>query len=92
MNIRRLVQILLGVVLIAFGIGLFSFKYNDKEKFINSTSKDIINIESKDGTVSIGKKGIEINYGDDHVSIGWNGINVREGNKYNNYLFFICGY
>ena len=82
MNIKRLVSILLGVVLIAFGIGLFSLRYNDKGKFKNYKSGGIINIESPDGIVSIGANGIKVHDGDDRVSINWNGINVSDGNDH----------
>lgn len=79
MNIRRLVPIIIGVVLVAFGVGVLSLRYNDSHKFIDSEFGNIINIKSNDGTVKIGKKGIEVKDGDDHVSIGLGGINVRDG-------------
>lgn len=82
MNSKKLVRILLGIVLIAFGIGIFSLGYNDKDKFKNYNSGGIINIESEDGLVNIGPSGIDINDGDERLSIGWSGINISDGNEH----------
>ena len=82
MNTKRLIRVLLGIVLLAFGVGIFSLRYNDKDKFKNYNSSGPINIESEDGLVNIGANGIEVHDGDDHVSIGWNGINISDGDEH----------
>lgn len=84
MNIRRIIPILIGVVLISFGIGFYSLRYYDNITFeglrhndININRKDFLNIRSKDSDVKIGKDGIKVKDGDDYVSISWDGIYVK---------------
>ncbi len=79
MNIRRLIPVLIGVVLISFALGIFSLLYNDNYSFANIKSGNFLSIKSRDGIVKIGTDGIEVKDGDDHVSIGWDGINVNDG-------------
>lgn len=97
MNTKKLVMIIIGVVLIAFGVGLYSLRVNEQHKYISFGSGGMININSKDDIVRIDGNGIEIrndddqvyigwdgiyiNDGDGQVSIGWNGININKGNK-----------
>lgn len=88
MNIRRVIPILIGVILISFGIGIYSLRYYDNftfERFrnngININKKGFLNVKSKDSDVQIGKDGIQVKDGDDYVSITWNGINVKDGNE-----------
>lgn len=79
MNVRKVVPILVAVALIAFGVGIFSLRYNENYKFVNSKSGNLLNINSSDGVVKIGSDGIEVKDGNDHVVIGWNGIKVNDG-------------
>lgn len=79
MNTKKLVMIIIGVVLVAFGVGLYSLRVNEQHKYISFGSGGIININSRDGIVRIGGNGIEVKDGDDHVYIGWNGIHVNDG-------------
>lgn len=80
MDIKKLVMILIGIILVAFGVGIYSLKVNEQHKYINFGSGGIINIRSKDNIVRIDGNGIEISDGDDQVYIGWNGIHVNDGN------------
>lgn len=79
MDVKKIVWILIGVVLIAFGIGIYSLKVNDEFKFVNNISSGFIKVNSKDGIVKIGNRGIEVIDGDDHISIGFDGIHVNDG-------------
>lgn len=79
MDFKKLIMIIIGIVLIAFGVGIYSLKVNEQHKYISFGSRGIINIDSKDGIVRIGGNGIEVKDGDDHVYIGWNGIHVNDG-------------
>lgn len=81
MNLRRWIPILIGIVLVAFGIGFFSLIYNDSFSINNTNRRSFINIFNKDERVRIGADGIEIKDGDDHVIISWKGINVRDGKE-----------
>lgn len=77
MNIKRWIPILVGIVLISFGLGFFSLIYNDNFSFKNS----FINIGNKDEIVRIGPRGIEVKDGKSHVEISWKGIKVRDGDE-----------
>ena len=79
MDIKKLVMILIGIVLVAFGVGIYSLKVNEQHKYINFGSGGIVNIKSKDDIVRINGNGIEISDGDDQVYIGWNGIHINDG-------------
>lgn len=87
MNMKRFVYTLIGVVLIAFGLGALSLRYNDNFSFKNTMwnnsnninfSNDILEIKG-DSKVKIGLGGLEVKDGDDYVSIGLDGINVTDG-------------
>lgn len=82
---KRWVSILIGIVLIAFGVGLYSLIYYDGFSFsnyYNLNHNGVINIKSKGSQVKIGSDGIKVDDGDDHVSISWSGIEVRDGNDH----------
>ena len=97
MDVKKIVWILIGVIFIAFSIGIYSLKVNDEFKFVTNVPRGFIKVNSKDGIVKIDNHGIKVIDGDDHisigldgirvddgtdkVSIGWNGINVQEGNN-----------
>lgn len=81
MNMKRLVYILIGVVLIAFGVGALSLRHNENLRFTNfNPPNGIINISRKN-KVNIGSKGLEVMDGDNYVSISWDGIKVTDGNE-----------
>lgn len=81
MNIKRIIWILVAVVVVSFGIGAFSLRYNDNLSFRNLTSSNgIINIGS-DNNFKISSKGIQVMDGDSYVSIGWDGIKVIDGDE-----------
>lgn len=79
MDVKRFTYILIGVVLIAFGIGIFSLRYNDNFQLTGINGSRSINIRSKGSSVRIGLDGIEVKDGDDHVRVGWDGIKVTDG-------------
>ena len=97
MNMKRWIPILIGITIIAFGIGMFSLIYNDNFSTSNILRNGTINVKSngdnvkidnngivvKDGNsnVKIGWDGIDVRDGDEHVTIGWGGINVTEGGE-----------
>ena len=97
MSIKRLVVVLIGVVLVAFGVGFLSLRYNDDYHFVGLESGKRININSGDDAVKIGsdgidiksgasqvvinRDGIKIHDGKDQVEIGLDGIRINEGNK-----------
>lgn len=79
MDIKRLVYVLIGIVLISFGVGIYSLRYNENYKFMRNSSWGSINIGSNGDIVNIGKNGIEVRDGDSHVIVGWDGIDVKDG-------------
>lgn len=79
MNIKRWIPILVGIVLISFGVGIFSLIYNDNFSFSKTMSGQFINIVDKNEIVRIGPGGIEVKDGKSHVEISWKGIRVRDG-------------
>lgn len=78
MNIKRLIMILVGVMLIGFGVGFYSLIYND-EFSLSKINFGNIDVRSNGSDVKIGPDGIEVKDGDDHVIIDWNGIKVTDG-------------
>lgn len=79
MNMRRWVPILIGIVLIAFGVGIFSLIYNDNFSMTKIGTGNFIKVTDKDEMVKVGPGGIEVRDGDSHVSISWRGIQVWDG-------------
>ncbi|MDR7870608.1 MAG: DUF4097 family beta strand repeat-containing protein [Tissierellaceae bacterium] len=79
MDIKKFVFILTGVVLIAFGVGIYSLRYNDNLGPISFNRSNELNVRSNGSNVRIGLDGIDVKDGDDHVQIGWDGINVKDG-------------
>lgn len=79
MDIKKFVILLSGVVLIAFGVGIFSLKYNDDFQPITIKNGSSLFVGANDANVKIGFDGIEIRDDDDYVSIGLNGIFVTDG-------------
>lgn len=79
MDIRRFSLILIGVVLIAFGTGIYSLRYNDNIDPFSFDGGKSLNIQSDNSKVRIGLGGINVKDGNDHVQIGWDGINVVSG-------------
>ena len=81
MNMKRLVYILIGVVLISFGIGALSLRHNDNFRFNDAVWNNSGNFDfsSEDSKVKIDSNGIRVKDGDDYVNIGWNGIKVTDG-------------
>lgn len=83
MNTKKLVYILIGVVLICFGIGLFSLNHYG----FNIYNKQGVNIDFNDidindgnSSVKIGPGGIDIKDEDDHVKVGFDGVNIKDSN------------
>lgn len=81
MDVKRFAIILAGVVLIAFGIGIFSLRYNDNIGPISIDGRSSFNVKSNDSNVRIGWDGIDVKDGDDHVQVGWDGIKVKDGDE-----------
>ena len=80
MDIKRLIYILLGVMLIGFGVGFYSLIYND-DFSLSKVNFGNVNVRSNGSDVKIGSDGIEVKDGDDHVIIDWNGIKVTDGDE-----------
>lgn len=79
MDIKKLVLILVIIVLVAFGTGIYSLRYNDNFGPISFDGRNELNISLDGSNVRIGLDGIDVRDGDDHVKIGWDGINVKGG-------------
>lgn len=80
MNIRKWVPILIGLVIIAFGVGFLSLTFNDNFRITNNNFGRYINVKNNGETVNIGSDGIEVIDGDNYVNVSWRGIKVRDGN------------
>ena len=80
MEIKRLVLILVGVMLISFGVGFYSLIYND-EFSLSKINFGNIDARFNGSDVKIGPDGIEVKEGKDHVIIDWNGIKVSDGDE-----------
>ncbi|WP_422484377.1 DUF4097 family beta strand repeat-containing protein [Gudongella sp. DL1XJH-153] len=82
MDLKRLSLILAGVVLIAFGVGIYSLLYIDDFNIDDIAGEGGIEITNNGDTFEIGSGGIMINENGKSVSINWDGIEVVEdGNK-----------
>lgn len=78
MKIRNFVFILIGIMLVGFGVGFYSLIYNDNFSFSSFRNFDIGNIDvnTGDSLVKVGIDGVEVRDGDSHVIVGWDGIKV----------------
>lgn len=79
MNIKRWVPILIGITLIAFGVGAYSLRVNENFNLYNIHKNNNFTVESDDSIVKIGPDGIQVRDGDNHVDISWKGIKVKDG-------------
>ena len=81
MNIKKLVFILIGVVLISFGVGLLSLNHYGFNLY-NSEGANIdlngIDINDGNSSVKIGPGGIHVVDGDNNVKVGVNGIDIKD--------------
>lgn len=76
---RRWVPILIGLVILAFGIGFLSLAFNDNFRIANNNLGRFVNIRNNGEIVNIGSNGIEVIDGEDYVNVSWRGIQVRDG-------------
>lgn len=86
MNIKALVGILVGIVLICFTIGFLSLKhYNYELSSIRGLDigSNSISIDADGSHVKIGAGGIYVQDGKDSVKIGPGGINIRDASSNN---------
>lgn len=84
MSTKKIVAILIGITLVAFGIGLLSlnhYGFNINQNNGINIGLNGIDINSNGSKVKIGPGGIHIEDGDDKVSVGIGGINIEDGNK-----------
>ncbi len=79
MDFKRISLILLGVMLISFGIGFYSLYYIDNFRLDDYLVGNSIIISEKDNLVKIDSEGIRVKDGDTFVSISWRGIVVEDG-------------
>lgn len=80
---RRIIWILVGVMLIGFGIGFYSLIYIDEFRLSNLPNLNLgnIDINSNGSNVKVGLDGIEVIDGDDQVIVNWDGIRVIDGDN-----------
>jgi len=81
MNLKRIGIILLGVMLISFGIGFYSLYYIDNFRLEDYLVGNSVIISENENTVKIDSEGILVQDGDKLVSISWKGIVVDDGEK-----------
>lgn len=81
MDLKRLSFILIGVVLVAFGIGFYSLMYIDNFRLTDYIGENAIEITDNGDIVKVGGEGIHILDGDTSVTITWKGIEVIEDGK-----------
>ena len=77
MTTKKLVLILVGVVLVAFGVGILSltrYGFNIYDNQGVNIGFGGIDISDGDSSVNIGPGGVHVVDGDDHVKIGFDGI------------------
>jgi lia operon protein LiaG len=81
MDLKRLSIVLTGVMLIAFGIGLYSLLYIDNFRMDHITESGSLQISDNGDTVEIDSEGIRVVEEDKSVTISWNGIEVIENGE-----------
>lgn len=81
MDFKKISLILIGVVLVSFGIGFYSLRYIDNFRFSDYVGENAIEITDNGDVVRIGGDGIHVLDGDTSVTITWRGIEVIEGGK-----------
>ncbi|MDD2282379.1 MAG: DUF4097 family beta strand repeat-containing protein [Desulfitobacteriaceae bacterium] len=77
---KKTVLILVGIMLVSFGIGFISLIHYGIKFYDNGVGRGI-NIFSNDASVQIGPHGIFIQDGDDLVNIGPGGIKIHDGSS-----------
>lgn len=81
MDLKRLSIVLAGVVLIAFGVGLYSLFYIDNFRFGDISENRSLEIHDNGETVKIDSEGIRVVEDGKSVTISWDGIEVIENGK-----------
>ena len=81
MDLKRLSIILAGVMLIAFGVGLYSLLYIDNFRMDHITESGSIQISDNGDTVEIDSEGIRVVEDGKSVTISWDGIEVIENGE-----------
>lgn len=81
MDLKKISLILIGVVLISFGIGFYSLRYIDNFRFSDYISENAIEITDNGDVVRVGGDGIHVLDGDTSVTITWRGVEVIEDGK-----------
>lgn len=81
MDLKKITLILIGVVLVSFGIGFYSIIYIDNFRFSDYAGENAIEITDDGDVVRVGGDGIHVLDGDTSVTITWRGIEVIEGGK-----------
>ena len=89
-SFKRVASLLLGIVLIISGIGIYSIRYRTDYSFTptKSNSFSLVNTKSSTAAVKVDRSGIEIKDGneikdsDDRVVVGWKGIEVKDGDDH----------
>lgn len=83
MELRKIVLILLGVMVLGFSIGIYSLVYNDNFRLSNLSELNLgrIDIGSGNSHVKVGIDGIEVRDGDDQVIVNWDGVKVTDGDS-----------
>ena len=82
MSTKKLVAILFGIVLIAFGVGFLSlnhYGFNIHNRQGVKINFNGIDINDGDSSVKVGPGGIDIVDGDEHVKVGISGIDIKDG-------------
>lgn len=78
MDLKRLSIVLAGVMLIAFGVGIYSLLYIDNLRIENVTEGGSLEITDNGDTVEIDSEGIRVTEDGKSVTISWDGIEVIE--------------
>lgn len=81
MDFKKISLILIGVILVSFGIGFYSLRYIDNFRFSDYVGENAFEITDNGDVVRVGGDGIHILDGDTSVTITWRGIEVIEDGK-----------
>ncbi|WP_409227869.1 DUF4097 family beta strand repeat-containing protein [Gudongella sp. SC589] len=81
MDLKKLSIALAGIMLIAFGIGLYSLLYIDNFRMEDISGKGSLEITGDGDSVKIDSDGIQVFEDGKSVTISWNGIEVIENGE-----------
>lgn len=82
MDLKKWVPILVAIIFIAFGVGIYSIRVNENFNTMDFIENKSFYVDSNNSKVQVGSDGIFVKDGKDEVHVSWKGIDVKDGNEH----------